>query len=184
MSGWRNPPVDMRTRWKWLALIAIVIAVAFWFTLGDAPVVTTLRLDRPATDGAGNELWFEVRSPRMVGFITTEYSIEAQTATGLTNYDAPPFGHVYSNFEGGGAIPIRVTVPNADEFRVKVVLEEYGAFRSRFEVWAARPPANQYRIVQIADNWFFRMHRKRSLTTVWSPWVVRSNNVWIEKAAR
>ena len=175
--------LDLRKCWKWLALVAVVAAATLWFALAESPVVTTLRLDQPASDGPGNELWFVVRSSRSVGLVTTKYSIEAQIPSGLTNYDAPPFGHVLAIFEGGGAIPIRVTVPNANEFRVKVVVEEYGALISTLESWTVRRPS-VYKRVYILIDWLNRLHRKGTLTTVWSPWLVRSNNIWMEKAER
>src|SRR3954468_18022114 len=102
-------------------LLFISVTLALYLKLVGRHPPTSLYLEGPATDGTGEELWFELRSSRMLSFISTEYAIEAQTVDGLTNYNAPPFGNVRVAFSAPSKLPIRVTVPaTADSFRVKV----------------------------------------------------------------
>ena len=194
---------DLRGHWKWLALIAIVVAAALWLRPIDAPAATTLHLGQEEALAVYDELpplikqiWvpIDVCSDRLLGIVSTNYSIEARTPKGETNYDLPFFGAGSSAFQTLGTsilpmgqmpMPVRVIVPNdTDEFRVKLSIEEYGAFYSRTIRRASQWSAHGNRYGQMACDLLLRMQQKGVPTTVWSPWMVRSNNVWMEKAER
>jgi hypothetical protein len=169
-------------RKRLIAAALLLVAVGACLIRFPQHTVTTLHLDAPVTDGTEDELWFNVRSPRILSFISTEYGIEAHTIHGLTNYDAPPFGNVRASFSSGMNVPVRVAVPkNADSFRVKVCPSEYGALYSKFEVWAHNAPFLTDSTVRTLEDRVHRMHHSSIATTVWSPWIVRSNSVWVEK---
>jgi hypothetical protein len=192
--------MKLRKHWKWAALIAaVVVAVALWFGSVDATAVaTTLHLRQPWEAGLRDDFqfmnqrsfWIDVRWNRIIGCSTTNYSIEAHTPAGWTNYDAQlgpggpfePFGGIHLP---GGAVPVRVAAPiDADEFRVKMVIEEHGAFYSEFLKWAVYRGTVGNRFELMVCNWIFRLPSKGVPTTVWSPWIVRSNSEWMEKAER
>jgi hypothetical protein len=131
-----------------------------------------------------------VNSDRLLRMFSTNYSIEARSPTGKTNYDAPFLvagtgavqnaGTLYE-----GSVPFNIAVPlYADEFRVKLVLEEYGPFYSSIIRLGFQLSMSDNAFNQVAGTWLLKMHHKGVPITAWTPWQVRSNNVWVEKVER
>jgi len=190
---------DMPKRWKWLALIAIAVvaAVVLWLSSGDAPVATTtLHLGQQVSEGIPDTLrlqqlrpvWLELHSDRVIRVLTTNYSVEAHTPAGETNYETSfpqtpqrTFQTPGERIFAGGDVPLLVAVPmDAETFRIKIVLEEYGAFYSGFQGWASGTSA-EHRYTRALRQGLLGTDHKGVTTAVWSPWMVRSNNNWMER---
>ncbi len=193
--------MKLRMHWKGIVVMGAAVAgfaVLLFLTLNprNAPTgTTTLHLRQPWEAGVRDDFqfmnqrsfWIDVRWNRAIRCSTTNYSIEARTPAGRTNYDAPlgP-GSLFEPFRiillPGTAVPVRVAAPiDADEFRVKMVIEEHGEFYSKFLKWAIHRYTVGNRFEQMVYERILLLPSKGVPTTVWSPWIVRSNNAWMEK---
>ncbi len=186
----------MRTVFAWLLLGGIGAVVAFWLSAGETPAVTTLHLGQQVSAGVPERLrrgqeqpvWLALHSDRILRVLTTRYGVEAHIPAGETNYEASfpetPQGIFQKAGErifAGADVPILVAAPrDADQFRVKIVLEEYGAFYSGFQGWASGSSAEPSYTQRLREKLLGADHRGTT-TTVWSPWLVWTNQQWRER---
>jgi len=177
----------MRKRWKWFAMVAGVIAAAIWLYWFNIRLATTLRLGQTQNGLETGKVSFDVRSNRLIKLLNPCYSIEAHTPAGSTNYKASFSGQGAFQSAGAtvlikGSVPVGVAVPiDVDDFRVTLDLAEHSAFYSGLVAWLFNRPDDGNLLNRRIRQWLLQAHRKGMPRTIRSPWLVRSNNVWVEK---
>jgi len=182
----------MRKRWKWVVLIGAVVTSALWIYWFNSRLATTLRLHPTEHGFESRTVSFDMHSNRLIKLVKPGYSIEVHSPAGSTSYRALFLGQGAFQSAGptvllkGSKELVTVATPiNVDGFRVSIDLEEQSAFYSGLFRWTFdRHDRLDNPFNRRIREWLVRTHRKGIPRTVWSPWVVSSNNVWMEKIER
>jgi hypothetical protein len=181
----------MRPRWKWIAVIAAVVASAIWIYWFNFRPGTTLRLHPTQNGSEAGKVSFDMHSSRLIKLVKPGYSIEVHSPAGSTSYRALFLGQGAFQSAGptvllkGSEELVTVATPiNVDGFRVSIDLEEQSAFSSGLFRWVFNRPEDRNPFNRGIREWLVRTHHKGTPRTIRSQWVVRSNNVWMEKVER
>ena len=172
-------------------LIGAVVTSALWIYWFNSRLATTLRLHPTEHGFESRTVSFDMHSSRLIKLVKPGYSIEVHSPAGSTSYRALFLGQGAFQSAGptvllkGSKELVTVATPiNVDGFRVNVDLEEQSAFQSGLFRWIFNRPEDRNPFSRGIREWLVRVHHEGTPRIIRSPWVVRSNNVWMEKVER